>query len=122
MWNSAMRFSTSNRSRSNPMIMWACGDCGNTDLPAATTLHAASVSPLSRRFIQVCTRAMRNASGDGCVPCVCVVGLQLIIVALKGSVILHLYAEEDCLLQDITCMVNSQSALKMHGQQASRCF
>ncbi len=53
-----------------------------------------------------------DRSWRGCPPCVCVVALQLIIVALKGSVVLHLYAEENCLLQDISCMVKERSATR----------
>lgn len=38
------------------------------------------------------------------IPCVRVVCLQLIIIALKGLVILQLHTEEDCLLENVPCM------------------
>ena len=69
-------------------------------------LMFATVGSVSGKSAHLHIRVVRDASRGVCAPCVCVVRLQLIVIALKSSVILHLDAKEDCLLQDIPCTVN----------------
>ena len=82
------------------MIMLACGDCGSTDL---TIQRVACSAPGKERCSQAVNECSLQMVGKGVLqgwytPSVGVVCLQLVIVALKGSVILQLYAEEHSLL------------------------
>ena len=81
------------------MMVLACGDCGSTDLHSSHNFKIDN-SDTVRHYLG---NVLYHSTEECRIPCVCVVGLQLVIVALESSVILHLYAKEHSLLQDVPC-------------------
>ncbi len=96
VWNSAMRFCTSSRSRSRPMMMLASPEGGSSALYAharAPCQHGPAAGSMQERKSDV-TAGIPSLG-------VCVVGLQLQVVALEGCLVLQPHAQEHRLLQDV---------------------
>lgn len=63
VWNSAMRFSTRSLSRSKPMMVLACGDCGSTDLHASHKLKIDNNDTVMRSLMgKSCTIQERGVA------------------------------------------------------------